>query len=146
LPVQSPNEGVIINLRNATRLPLLPCLSHVISLLSVTQQASNIIYYSRPLPFASPWGVARVLAHLVQYVFLLIVVSPFILSGISGISSHLASQAHMVARNTHSITSGVCALPVPFKDLICTSEPVSPLSPSVNHSPPWHPFLINEDE
>lgn len=66
----------------------------------------------------------------------------------SGITSHLASQAHTVARNTHSITLAVCALPVPFKNLICTgigSEQLYPISPIVDHFPAWHPFLIDED-
>lgn len=145
-PVESQNEGVIINLRDATRLPLLSYLSHVISILSVTQQTSNIVYNIRPLPSASPWGAAKVLARLVQSLLLFTVVSQFVLSGMSGITSHLASQVHVVARNTHSIASAVCALPVPFKNSICTTisnELVSPLN--LNHPPAWHPFLVNED-
>ncbi|KAH9013060.1 hypothetical protein EDB85DRAFT_1890303 [Lactarius pseudohatsudake] len=71
----------------------------------------------------------------------------FILSGVSGVTSHLASQVHTVARNTHSITLAVCALPVPFKNVFCagSSNGLSPLNPSVDKSLSWHPFLINED-
>lgn len=53
-----------------------------------------------------------------------------------------------MARNTHSITLAVCALPVPFKDLVCSrigNEPISTFNSNIDHSPAWHPFLINED-
>jgi hypothetical protein len=74
------------------------------------------------------------------------VVSQFVLSGMSGITSQLASQAHLVARDTHSFASAVCALPVPFKNSICTRIADGPVSPfDLNHPPAWHPFLINED-
>ncbi|KAH9033064.1 hypothetical protein EDB85DRAFT_1890351 [Lactarius pseudohatsudake] len=72
----------------------------------------------------------------------------FILSGVAGVTSHLASQVHTVARNTHSITLAVCALPVPFKNVFCagiSNGLLSPLNPSVDKSLSWHPFLINED-
>jgi hypothetical protein len=140
-PVESQNEGILIHLRDATRLPLLSYVFQLASILSVTRQTSNIVYYIRPIPFASLWGAGKVLARLVRSVLLFAVVSQFVLSGMSGITSHLASQAHLVARNTHSIASAVCALPVPFKNSICTritDEPVSPFNLN-------HPFLINED-
>lgn len=145
-PVESQNEGILIHLRDATRLPLLSYVFQLASVLSVTRQTSNIVYSVRPLPFASLWGAGKALACLVRFVLLFAVVSQFVLSGMSGITSHLASQAHLVARNTHSIASAVCALPVPFKNSICTritDEPVSPFN--LNHPPAWHPFLINED-
>ena len=145
-PIDSQNEGVVINLREAARLPLLSYLSHVISVLSVMQQTSNIVHQIHPLPFASSWGAVKVLVHLVQSVLLFTVASQFVLSGMSGITSHLASQAHVVVQNTHSIASAVCALPVPFRNSICTrisNEPVFPLN--LKHRPAWHPFLINED-
>ena len=64
-----------------------------------------------------------------------------------GVTSHLASQAHTVVQNTRSITSAVCALPLPFKNVLCTgiSNELSPLDPNAGHAKPWHPFLINED-
>ena len=37
---------------------------------------------------------------------------------------------------------------MPFKDLICSrigNEPLSTFNPNIEHSPAWHPFLINED-
>jgi hypothetical protein len=66
----------------------------------------------------------------------------------SGVTSHLASQAHLVARNTRSITSAVCTLPVPFANSLCAgirNEERSPLELNTDRFPAWHPFLVNED-
>lgn len=56
-----------------------------------------------------------------------------------------------MAQNTRSITSAICALPVPFvpfANLLCTgirNEANSLVEPNTNNFPAWHPFLINED-
>jgi len=42
----------------------------------------------------------------------------------------------------------VCALPIPFANLLCAgigNEAHSSVGPNMDHSPAWHPFLINED-
>jgi len=148
LPLESQSEDIITNLRSATALPLLPFLSRVCSYLSLTQDTFDVVYHLFPIPFASPRGVNRAIAHFLRRVLIFTALVQFILSGMSGITSHLASQAHTVARNTQSITLAICALPVPFKDLICSrigNEPLSTFNPNIEHSPAWHPFLINED-
>ena len=88
------------------------------------------------------------MARLLHRVLICAIMVQFILSGMSGIISHVASQADTVARNAHSITSAFCELPIPFKDAICTRTgdvPMSPFNPNVAHFSGWYPFLINED-
>jgi len=148
LPLESQSDDIIINLRSATILPLLPFLSRVCAYLSLTRDTFDVVYHLFPIPFASPRGVKRAIARFLRYVLILTALLQFILSGMSGITSHLASQAHTVARNTHSITLAVCALPVPFKDLVCSrigNEPISTFNSNIDYSPAWHPFLINEN-
>lgn len=53
-----------------------------------------------------------------------------------------------MARNTRSITSAVCGLPLPFANLLCASignEGHSSIELDMDNFPAWHPFLINED-
>ena len=53
-----------------------------------------------------------------------------------------------MAQNVHLVTVAVCALPVPFKDSMCTrisNRPFSPSNADVDHLSAWHPFLIDED-
>ncbi|KAF8265393.1 hypothetical protein EI94DRAFT_1702524 [Lactarius quietus] len=52
-----------------------------------------------------------------------------------------------MAQNTRLVKSAMCALPVPFKNILCAemSSEVSPLNPNADLSKSWHPFLINED-
>ena len=148
MPLESQSDDIIINLRSATILPLLPFLSRVCAYLSLTRDTFDVVYHLFPIPFASPRGVKRAIARFLRYVLILTALLQFILSGMSGITSHLASQAHTVARNTHSITLAVCALPVPFKDLVCSrigNEPISMFNSNIDYSPAWHPFLINEN-
>lgn len=148
LPLESQSEDIIINLRSATTLPPLPFLSHVCAYLSLIRDTFHVVYHLFPIPFASPRGVKRAIARFLYRVLFFTSLVQFILSGMSGITSHLASQARTVARNTHSITLAVCALPVPFKDLICSrigSEAISMFHPNIDHFPAWHPFLVNED-
>ena len=88
------------------------------------------------------------IAHFLCHILIFTALVQFILSEMSGITLHLASQAHTMAQNTQSITLAICALPVPFKDLICSrisNEPLSTFNPNIEHSLAWHPFLINED-
>jgi hypothetical protein len=126
--------------------PLLPFLSQVCAYLSLTRETFSIIHHALPLPFFSPRGARKTIGRLLHCILIYSVIAQFILCGISGVTSHLASQAHTVARNTHSITLAVCALPVPFKNLFCMGIGNKPLSPSdhVDNPPAWHPFLINE--
>ncbi|KAH8978131.1 hypothetical protein EDB86DRAFT_2837040 [Lactarius hatsudake] len=141
-------DGTVINLHKATTLPLLPIISRICAYLSLSQEILDIIYRLCRFPLAAPRGVGRVVARLLRYVFIFTVLVQFILSGVAGVMSHLASQVHTVARNTHSITLAVCALPVPFKNVFCagiSNGLLSLLNPSVDKSLSWHPFLINED-
>ncbi|KAH9026539.1 hypothetical protein EDB85DRAFT_2149134 [Lactarius pseudohatsudake] len=140
-------DGTAINLHKATTLPLLPIISRFCTYLSLSREILDIIYRLCRFPLAAPRGVGRAVARLLHYVFIFTILVQFILSGVSGVTSHLASQVHTVARNTHSITLAVCALPVPFKNVFCagSSNGLSPLNPSVDKSLSWHPFLINED-
>jgi hypothetical protein len=105
----------------------------------------RIIRHLLPSSFVFPRRATESIFHVIlMYTFILHV----FLSAMSGVTSHLASQAHTVARNTRSITSAVCALPVPFANLLCagiSSEAHSPVELDMNRSPAWHPFLINED-
>jgi hypothetical protein len=148
LPLESQSEDIITNLCSVTTLPPLPFLSHVCSYLFLTQDTFDVVYHLFPIPFASLRGVNRVITHFLCRVLIFTALVQFILSGMSGITSHLASQAHTVAQNTQSITLAICALPVPFIDLICSrigNEPLSTFNPNIEHSLAWHPFLINED-
>ncbi|KAH9013458.1 hypothetical protein EDB85DRAFT_2158192 [Lactarius pseudohatsudake] len=141
-------DGTVINLHKATTLPLLPIISRICAYLSLSREILDIIYRLCRFPLAAPRGVGRAVARLLHYVFIFTVLVQFILSGVAGVTSHLASQVHTVARNTHSITLAVCALPVPFKNVFCagiSNGLLSPLNPSVDKSLSWHPFLINED-
>lgn len=77
-----------------------------------------------------------------------VVILQIFLSGISGVTSNIVSQAHLVARNARSVTSAVCALPMPFANLLCTGirdEAHFSVEHNRDHSPAWHPFLINEE-
>ena len=145
--LESRTEGDIISLRRATH-PLPPFLSHVCAYISLARQTFNIIYHLFYSPFAAPRRLRKAVARLVYRALIFTIIVQFILSGMSGITSHLASQVHTVTQNTRSITLAVCALPVPFKDLICAkidNEPPSPFGTSVGHFPTWHPFLIDEE-
>ena len=150
LPLESRNEGVVINLRGPIALPLLPFLSSVYTYLSLTRRTFDTIHHLFPIPgpFAFLRGTGNAITRLLHLALIFTFVVHFILSGILGITSHMALQAQSAARNTRAITLAVCALPIPFKDIICTrigSEPLSPFSPDADHSPAWYPFLINED-
>jgi hypothetical protein len=83
----------------------------------------------------------------VKILYVIFILQVF-LSGITGVTSHVASQVYTVSRNTRSIMLAACALPIPFSNLLCAgirSEAHSSVEPNMNHSPAWHPFLINED-
>src|ERR1700730_13110717 len=110
---ESQTEGAVIDLHGAAMLPLLPFLSRVYAYIFFTWQALSIVY-GFPFPFASPRGVGRAMARLLHCNLIFTIIVQFFLSGMSGIMSHLASHAHMVVRNTHSITLAFCALPLPF--------------------------------
>jgi len=114
------------------------------------QQTFHVLYHLFPFPSDSPRGAGKAVVRFLHCAFVFTAVIQFILSGMSGITSHLASQAHAVARNTHLITLAVCTLPVPFKNLICTGIGneqlyLYPFNPIVDHSLAWHSFLIDED-
>lgn len=144
-PLESQN-AIVLDLQKATTLPLLPFLSRVCAYLSLTREILNAIYHLCRFPLVAPRGLGRAAARLLRRVFTFTILVHLILSSMSGITSHLASQAHTVARNTRSITLAVCALPVPFKNVFCagiSNELLPPLADS--HSLPWHPFIINED-
>lgn len=141
-----PQNAVALDLHKATTLPLLPFLSRVCAYLSLTREILNVIYHLCRFPLAVPRGLGRAVARLLRFVFIFTISVQLILSSMSGVTSHLASQAHAVARNTRSITLAVCALPVPFKSVFCAgirNELPPPLAH--NHSLSWHPFIINED-
>jgi hypothetical protein len=147
-PLKSRNEGCIINISRATTLPLPPFLFRIYSYMPLIRQTFNVVCHLFPSSFATPRGLGKAVARLFYHALVFTLTVQFILYNLSGITAHLASQAHTVARNTRSITSAVCALPVPFKGLICAgidSNLPSPFGPSVDHSPAWHPFLVNEE-
>src|SRR6267142_661429 len=147
-PSESQNGGIIIGLRRvrATMLPVLPFLLYVCAYISLrlTRRAISLVYRAFSCPFAA-------ITRLVHHILMAIVIIQLILSGMSGISgftSRLVSQAHTVARNSRSIPLAFCALPVPFKHIICartSNEMPSPFYSNADRSPTWHPFLINED-
>lgn len=127
--------------------PLLPLLSQVWMSLLLTQQTFSLLYPLFSFPLASR-GVRKVVACLLHHVLICAIMVQFILSGMSGIISHVASQADTVAWNAHSITSAFCELPIPFKDAICTRTgdvPMSLFNPNVAYFLGWYPFLINKD-
>jgi hypothetical protein len=117
----------------------------VCAYLALARESFSIVHQVFLIPSTSPRGAGRATSRLLHSILTYTVIIQFILSGMSGVTSHLASQAHTVARNTRSITLAVCALPVPFKNLFCDNEVQYPINPNVDHSPAWHPFLINED-
>jgi len=126
---------------------LLPFLSRVWTCIFLTRQTFGIPYYWFPFPFASR-GVGKAVARLLHCVLICTIMVQFILSGMSGITSHVASQVDTVARNAHSITLAFCALPMPFKDVICTRTgdvPTPLFNPNVDRFSAWHPFLVDED-
>lgn len=134
-PLESQTEGEVINLRSTT-LSILPFL----------QRAFSIVYYG--FPFPSSVGAWKAVARLLHRVLIFTTIAQFILSGMSGITSHLVSQAHTVAQNVHLVTIAVCALPVPFKDSMCagiSNRPFSPCNTDVDHLSALRPFLIDED-
>jgi hypothetical protein len=143
------SQGVTINPRDASTHPLLFFLSRVCSYTALARQTFDVICHilKFPLHFGSPTGAVKAIALLIHYILIFTAVSQFVLSGMTGITSHLASQAHAVARNTHSISLAVCALPVPFRSLICTrigNEREFSSNQNINHFPA-SPFPINED-
>jgi hypothetical protein len=143
----SESQNVVIDLNKAVKLPLLPFLSQVCEYLSITRQILEFTsYFCRfPLaPFAAPRGFVT---RSLRWAVISMILVQLILYSMLGVTSHLASQAHAVARNTRSIKSAMCALPVPFKNLLCAemSNEVSPLDLNADRSKSWHPFLINED-
>ena len=148
-PFESQN-ATVIDLYKATTLPLLPFLSQACVYLPQIRETLNIIYnfYRFPLvPLATPRGFGKAISRLLCCVVIFTILVELILYVMLGATSHLASQAHAVARNTRSITLAVCALPVPFKSVFCAeinNELFAPLNPNVDHSQPWHPYLINE--
>ena len=120
------------------------------SILPFLQQIFNIVYHWFPFPFPSTVGTWRVVARLLHRVLIFTTIIQFILSGMSGITSHLVSQEQAVAQNVHLVTLAVCGLPmpVPFKDSVCariSNGPFSPFDANVDHLSAWHPFLIDED-
>jgi hypothetical protein len=120
----------------------------VCAYLALARKTFSIICHVFPFSLTSPRGVGRATSRLVHFILIYTVIVQFILSGMSGVTSHLASQAHTVARNTRSITLAVCMLPLPFKNLFCAginNESPSSLDPNVDRSPAWHPFLIDEE-
>src|SRR5216684_517384 len=142
--VESQTEDVI-DIRKITTSSLVPFLSQVYGYLTFAHGTFGIIHYLLPSSFVFPRrATANILHIILTYIFILHI----FLSAMSGMTSHLASQAHTVVRNTRSITSAICALPVPFANLFCggiSNEAHSPVELNVDHPPAWHPFLINED-
>src|SRR6267142_1226313 len=144
-PSESRNGGIIIGLRRvrATMLPVLPFLLYVCAYISLrlTRWAISLVYRAFSCPFAA-------ITRLVHHILMATVIVHVILSGMSGITLRPASHAHAVARNGRTITLAFCALPVPFKDTVCsmigTGLP-SPFDSNLGRSPTWHPFLINDD-
>lgn len=140
----------LVDLDKATALPLLPFLSRVCAYLSLTREILHVIYRfcQFPLaPLAASRGIGNAVTRLFRGVFTFAILVHLILYGMLGFTSHIASQAHAVVRNTRSITSSVCALPVPFKNVLCAgiSNELFPLVSTASHAKPWHPFLIDED-
>jgi hypothetical protein len=146
-PLESQN-ATVINIHRATTL--FPLLSQVCTYLSQARNIFDVIYHFCRFPSVSPTaprGLRKAVAHILRCLITFTILVQLILYVMLGVTSHLASQAHAVARNTRSITLAVCTLPVPFKDIFCTGisdQLLSPLKPDVDHSQPWHPFLINE--
>lgn len=139
--VESENGGGVINLRRVIALSPRVC-----AYVALAREAFNVIHLVFPVFLTSPRGDGRATTRLLHFILIYTVIVQFILSGLSGVTSHLASQAHTVARNTRSITLAVCALPLPFKNPFCAGVSNKALSTfNVDHSPAWHPFLINED-
>lgn len=141
-------NGTVIGLHNAMTHPLFSFLSRARAYPSVTREVLNVIYHLCRFPLAALRGLGNAPTRLLHCVFIFIILSELILSIMSGVTSHLALQAHTVARNVRSITLAICALPVPFKDVLCTgisNELPSLPDPNAVHPLPWYPFLINED-
>lgn len=139
-----------MDLRGETGHPHLPFLSCVYGYISVARQTLSIVYYWLPFPFASARSIRKAVTRLLHRVLIFTIIVQFTLSGMSGITSHLASHAHTVVRNTQSITLAYCALPLPFRNTICSrigNLPPSPSTPNANvdHFSAWHPFLVNEN-
>jgi hypothetical protein len=143
-PVESENQSLVIDLRRAIALSPQVCMY-----LALARETFSVFYRVIPFSLTFPRGVGRATTCLLYFVLIYTVIVQFILSGLSGVTSHLASQAHAVARNTRSFTLASCTLPLPFKNLLCAginNEALSSFDPDADHSPPaWHPFLINED-
>lgn len=114
----------------------------VCAYVALARETFSVIHH---VSLTYPRGAGRATTRLLHLLLIYTVIVQFILSGLSGVTSHLASQAHTVARNTRSITLAVCALPLPFKNLFCARVSDEALSQFDDHSPAWHPFLINED-
>jgi hypothetical protein len=112
---------------------------------TVAREMFRIIRYLLPSPFIFPRRRAKKILHLI--IICIATIELFLLA-ILGVTTNVASHAHAVAQNTRAIASTICALPVPFANLLCAgirNEAHSPVELNMAHSPAWHPFLINED-
>src|SRR6266702_771503 len=97
-PLESQNGIGIIDLHKATAtLPLLPFLSQVCAYLSLSRAILNVIYHLGCFPLATPRGLVTAVAHLLHFVLIFTLSIQFCLSGISGVTLHLASLAHTMA-------------------------------------------------
>lgn len=120
----------------------------VCAYLALARETLSVFYRVFPYSLIFPRDVGRATTRVLHFILIYAVIVQFILSGLSGVTSHLASQAHAVARNTRSFQLATCTLPLPFKNLLCAgikNEALSPFDPDADRSPAWHPFLINED-
>ena len=68
LPLESRNEGVVINLRGPIALPLLPFLSSVYTYLSLTRWTFDTIHHLFPIPrpFAFLRETGNAVTHLLH--------------------------------------------------------------------------------
>lgn len=141
--VELENQSLVIDLGRAIALSPQVC-----GYLALAREVFSVFYRVFSISFTFPRDAGRATTRLLHFVLIYTVIVQFILSGLSGVTSHLASQAHAVARNTRSFTLAICTLPLPFKNVLCAginNEALPPLGPEVDHYPAWHPFLINED-
>ena len=77
-------------------------------------------------------GARRATTHLLHLILIYTIITQFLLSGMSVVTSHLALQTHTVARNTLDI----CVLPLPFKNLFnprVSNESLSLSDLNMNH-------------
>jgi hypothetical protein len=119
-------------------------MAQIYGYFTFAHETFSIIRHLLPSRFILPRRATSILRLIIVYT----VTVEFILLAILGVTSHIVSQAQAVARNTRAIASAVCALPLPFASLVCAgtrNEAHSPVEINMDHSPAWHPFLINED-